>query len=98
MAVTSNRNLKSEETKVKMASYDRKIALANFFPSISATGGYIWNQTAISLVSEETSDNLRHAGDKLREVIGGEIGDGSAFQIAVDEIFPGIMILGLMLP
>lgn len=77
MAVTSNRNLKSEETKVKMASYDRKIALANFFPSISATGGYIWNQTAISLVSEETSDNLRHAGDKLREVIGGEIGDGS---------------------
>ena len=85
MAVTSNRNLKSEETKVKMASYDRKIALANFFPSISATGGYIWNQTAISLVSEETSDNLRHAGDKLREVIGGEIGDGAEI---VEQLIP----------
>ena len=62
-AVSSNRELSQERTKVKLAGYDRKIALANFFPSISAVGGYMWNDKNISLVSDESSHNLRNAGE-----------------------------------
>ncbi len=62
-AVSSNRELSQERTKVELAGYDRKIALANFFPIISATGAYMWNEKNISLVSDETSHNLRNAGE-----------------------------------
>ena len=37
MAIESNRDLEQARAKVEMAGYDRKIALANYFPKISAT-------------------------------------------------------------
>ena len=38
MAIQEDENLKQARTKYEMAGYDKKIALANYFPNISATG------------------------------------------------------------
>lgn len=65
MAVRNNNALKQAETKVEMAGYDRKIALANYFPNISASGAYMYNPNDIALVSDETSATLRNAGTTI---------------------------------
>ena len=87
MAVSSNRELRSEKTKVEMAGYDRKIALAYFFPSITATGAYVWNDRNIDLISDEKSDKLRHAGDKLKAAIEDRFGTPA---VVLEEIVAAI--------
>ena len=67
MAVSSSRELKEEQTKLKMAGYDRKIALANYFPTISLTGTYMWNDKDVKLISKSSSDNLHSAVDRLKQ-------------------------------
>ena len=69
MAVSTSKALSQATTAVEMAGYDRKIAFANYFPSVSATGVYIYNNRDISLVSEEQSRKIRTAGDKMQEGI-----------------------------
>ncbi len=78
MAVSTSKALSQATTAVEMAGYDRKIAFANYFPSVSATGVYIYNNRDISLVSEEQSRKIRTAGDKMQE------GINSAAQIHPD--------------
>ncbi len=62
MAVENNKTLKQAETKIEMAGYDRKIALANYFPNISATGSYIYNGNDIALVGDAASQKLQNMG------------------------------------
>jgi len=38
MALQNNKSIEQAKTRVEMAGYDRKIARANYFPNISATG------------------------------------------------------------
>ena len=59
MAVASSKTLDQARTQVEMASYDRKIALANYFPEITATGAYLYNNRDIALISEDGSARLR---------------------------------------
>jgi len=66
MAVMNNKDLKIAEQKVQIAGYDRKIALANYFPDISATAGYMYNSHNLSLLSEENSKALSQAGTSLQ--------------------------------
>ena len=61
MAVSSSRELRQEQTKLKMAGYDRKIALANYFPSINVTGAYMWNNRDVKLLSKDSSEKLHNA-------------------------------------
>ena len=63
MAVSNNRKLEQERIKVEMAGYDRKIARANYYPNISGTGAYMYRDKSISLISDDMSDKLTHAGD-----------------------------------
>lgn len=65
MAVSNDRELQQARTKVEMAGYDRKIALANYFPNVSATGAYIYNPNDISLISESASSSLTSAGTTI---------------------------------
>ena len=51
MAVNGNKTLSEARTKVEMAGYDRKIALAYCFPEISAKGAYVYNNRNLSLPS-----------------------------------------------
>lgn len=67
MAISSSRELKEEQTKLKMAGYDRKIALANYFPSVSVTGTYIWHNSHMSLLSKESTDKLHNAAKNAQD-------------------------------
>ena len=58
MAISNNKTLEQSRTQVEMAGYDRKIARANYYPNISATGAYMYNEKNIALISEQMSGNL----------------------------------------
>ena len=62
MAVQQSKELAEARTKEEMAAYDRKIAIANYFPSVSATGAYLYNNRDIALVSDAQSAILQNAG------------------------------------
>ena len=62
MAIQQSKELQQARTQIEMASYDRKIALANYFPSVSATGAYLYNNRDIALISDEQSAILQNAG------------------------------------
>ena len=63
MAVSNNRKLKKERIKEEIDDYDRKIARANYYPTISGPGAYIYRDKSISLISDDMCDTLTHAGD-----------------------------------
>lgn len=58
MAIQNNKTLEQARTKVEMAALDRKIARANYFPNISATGAYAHNSSNISLIGDDMSTAL----------------------------------------
>ena len=70
LALENSRDLEQAATKVEMAGYDKKIALANYFPNISATGAYLYNSRNISLVSDEQSEALRGMGTAVQGQVG----------------------------
>lgn len=71
MAVEANRDLDQAATQLEMAGYDRKIALANYFPNISATGAYLHNNRNLSLMPESMSGTLSGVGAGLQERLNG---------------------------
>lgn len=78
MAVRCSRELEQAQTAIDMAGYDRKVALANYFPNISATGTYQYNSRNISLVSDEQSAALQSAGDRVQGVLDQAYADAAA--------------------
>ena len=62
MAVQQSKDLEQARAQIQMASYDRKIALANYFPNVSATGAYLYNSRDIAMVSDTQSAMLQNAG------------------------------------
>ncbi|MBR4757074.1 MAG: TolC family protein, partial [Bacteroidales bacterium] len=62
MAIENDKALEQARTKVEMAGYDRKIALANYFPNISGTGAYLYNPNDVSIISDQTSATLQGMG------------------------------------
>ena len=71
MALRSSKDLEQARTQVQMAGYDRKIALANYFPNIGATGAYLYNNRDIALVDDFQSSMLQSAGSILQGVADG---------------------------
>ena len=71
MAVQNDKSIEQAQTKVTMAGYDRKIALANFFPNIVATGTYTYNDHNISLINNDMSNQLTTMGTTVQ----GQIND-----------------------
>lgn len=69
MAIEQSKELDQARLDAKMASYDRKIALANCFPKVSAAGAYIYNNRDIALVSDEQSVRLQTMGTTLENNI-----------------------------
>ena len=65
MALRQSKELDQARIKEEMAGYDRKIAMANYFPKISATGGYLYNNRDVKLISDDQSERLRNAGTTL---------------------------------
>lgn len=73
MAVSGNKELEQSRQQVRMADYDKKIALANYFPNISATGAYAYNSRNISLVSDETASALANLGTTVQGQLSGQM-------------------------
>ena len=48
MALKADKDLQQARTRIEMAGFDRKIALANYFPTVSATGAYLYNNRDIA--------------------------------------------------
>jgi len=71
MAVRSSKELDQARIEVEMASYDRKIARANYFPNISATGTYMHNNRDIALISDGQSNLLTNAGTLMQGQLNG---------------------------
>lgn len=66
MAVQNDKDLEQARTKLEMAGYDRKIARANYFPNISAVGGYAYNSDGIALINDEMSTKLTSLGTTVQ--------------------------------
>jgi len=71
MAVRSDKKLDQARTRIEMAGYDRKIALANYFPNVSATGAYMYNNRDIALVDDFQSSLLQNAGTLVQAELEG---------------------------
>ncbi len=69
MAADNSNSLKTAKQKVEVAGYDRKIAAANYFPKITATGTYMYVNKDIKLISDETTTELSNAGTILQNDI-----------------------------
>lgn len=73
MALSGNKDLEIARQKSAMADYDKKIALANYFPNISASGTYMYNSRNLSLVSNETSAALTNLGTTVQGQLASEL-------------------------
>lgn len=51
MAIRHNKQLQMAAQRMEGAKYEKKAAFTNFFPSVEAAGGYMYNQKNISLLS-----------------------------------------------
>lgn len=71
MAMDSNRELEQARQKAQMAGYDKKTAMANYFPNIKATGTYQYNSRNLDLIGEERSSALQNMGTAAQEQIKG---------------------------
>lgn len=69
MAIRNNKSLEQAKTSVEMAGYDRKIARANYYPNISATGAYMYNEKSLALVNDEISGTLTGTGAALHTAV-----------------------------
>lgn len=50
LAVQNNKELQISGERVKVSSSEKKAALTKYFPQLSATGTYLWNEKDINLV------------------------------------------------
>lgn len=66
MAVENNNSLKTAEQKIKVAGYDRNIALANYFPKITATGTYMYTSRDWKLIDDDKAAEIQNAGTTLQ--------------------------------
>lgn len=49
LAIQNNKQLRISGEQVKVAGYEREAARTKYFPQISATGAYLWNENDINL-------------------------------------------------
>jgi len=73
MAISGNKELEEVRQKTVMAGYDKKIALANYFPSISANGTYMYNSRNLSLISDEQALGLTNLGTTVQGQLSSEM-------------------------
>ena len=96
MAVANSKTLSQARTQVEMAGYDRKIALANYFPNLSVSGTYQYNNRDIALISDAQSAALTSMGTTAQAALDGAFAAagaqmGAAAQGAMTQLQTAIM-------
>ena len=66
MAIQANKDIEQARMKVEMASYDRKIAAANYYPKVQAFGAVQYISGDFSLLGEDTMPRLGDAGTRAQ--------------------------------
>ncbi|MDH6305120.1 outer membrane protein TolC [Parabacteroides sp. PF5-5] len=50
LAIQNNKELQISNQKIKAADYEKKAAFTKYFPELSATGAYLWNQKDLRII------------------------------------------------
>lgn len=69
MAIRNNKSLKIAEANAKAASYNKKSAFANYFPTIDVSGGYLYSSREISLLNDKQKSLLPNLGTQMSSPI-----------------------------
>lgn len=69
MAIRNNKSLKIAEANAKAASYNKKSAFANYFPTIDVSGGYLYSSREISLLNDNQKSLLPNLGTQMSSPI-----------------------------
>ena len=73
MALENNKNLKISEENVNIATYDKKIARANYFPKVVAQGTYMHNSESIQLLSDDKLNTVSNVGTIMQNDLNAQI-------------------------
>ena len=64
-ALEANKGMKQAEEKVVETENLQKVALWQMLPKVGATGGYLWMDRSVNLLSEDQKTRLNHLGDNI---------------------------------
>ena len=78
LAIRNNKTLQMSSLKQEAAHWQRKSALTNYLPKISAVGTYQRTSREVSLLNDEQKDGLSHMGSNLAGTIGQGVQQGVA--------------------
>lgn len=78
LAIRNNKALQMSSLKQDAAHWQRKSALTNYFPKISAVGSYQRVSKEISLLTDEQKDKFSHVGTNLAGAVGQGLQQGVA--------------------
>ena len=78
LAIRNNKALQMSSLKQEAAHWQRKSALTNYFPRISAVGTYQRTSKEISLLNDDQKTNLSTLGTKMTGAIGQGLQQGVA--------------------
>lgn len=97
LAIQNNKELQISGEKVRMADQEKKAAFTKYFPQLSASGAYLWNQKDINLLDMESlTRSLSGALGGLTQlpVMQGVIGQVDAMQhLDVQNVWVGSVSL-----
>lgn len=68
MAIENNKNLKVSEEKINMAVYEKRAAVSNYLPKISATGAYMHTMRTPQLLPDSKLNTLTGIGTGLESI------------------------------
>ena len=69
LAIRNNKELQMSALKQEVAHWQRKSALTNYFPKITAVGTYQRTSREISLLSDEQKDKLNNLGTTMTGIV-----------------------------
>lgn len=77
LALRNNKELKMSALKQDAAHWQRKSALTNYYPRVTAIGTYQRTSREISLLNKDQKESLSHMGTNLTTAIGNEVQQGA---------------------
>ena len=78
LALRNNKELRMSDLRQEAAHWQRKSALTNYFPRVTAIGAYQRTSREVSLLNKKQKESLSHLGTNIAGAIGQEIQQGSA--------------------
>lgn len=78
LALRNNKELRMSDLRQEAAHWQRKSALTNYFPRVTAIGAYQRTSREVSLLNKKQKESLSHLGTNIAGAIGQEVQQGAA--------------------